>query len=214
MPSVHSIVESIIRPLRTRVYSMISRAIIESARDGDGMQLIKLTGFADENRTDVEHFENYGFASVPPAKSEAVIVCPTGAREHMIAIVVGNRKFRLKGLENGDVAMYTENGDYIKIKAADGLIEVVTKGDLLATIGGKVTVDAAADILVKTQTECVVDSPSIKLGKTAAEAIIKGNTFQALFNAHTHISSTPGNVTAPPTTPLTGTELSLVSKTE
>ena len=48
----------------------------------------------------------------------------------------------------------------------------------------------------------------------AAQQVIKGNTFQALFNAHTHTTTVPGLPTSPPVVPLTGSELSQVSKTQ
>jgi hypothetical protein len=42
--------------------------------------------------------------------------------------------------------------------------------------------------------------------------VIKGNIFQGLFNGHLHPTST--GPSGPPTVPLTGTELSIVSKTK
>lgn len=68
-------------------------------------------------------------------------------------------------------------------------------------------------ITVKTDTKVVVDSPAIELGAEATEAVIKGDTFQKLFNAHTHI----GNLGAPtgiPIIQLNGSELSQVTKTK
>lgn len=59
-----------------------------------------------------------------------------------------------------------------------------------------------------------VNSPNIELGEQAAEQVIKGNTFQALFNAHTHGSASPGTPTTPPILPLNGAELSQVTKTQ
>ena len=59
-----------------------------------------------------------------------------------------------------------------------------------------------------------VNSPNVELGEDAAEQVIKGNTFQAIFNAHTHGSAAPGTPTTPPIVQLTGTELSQISKTQ
>lgn len=59
-----------------------------------------------------------------------------------------------------------------------------------------------------------VNSPNIELGEAAAEQVIKGNTFQALFNAHTHGSASPGTPTTPPIVLLNGAELSQVTKTQ
>lgn len=75
-----------------------------------------------------------------------------------------------------------------------------------------ITVDTSGDVVINCQ-NAKINSPNIELGENAAEAVIKGNTFQQLFNAHTHI----GNLGAPtgiPIVPLTGSELSQVTKTE
>jgi hypothetical protein len=59
----------------------------------------------------------------------------------------------------------------------------------------------------------VIDASSIELGEGAAEAVIKGNTFQSIFNAHTHIGNL-GAPTSPPIVPLSGSELSQITKTK
>ena len=107
---------SMIKPLRNRVYNIISRAVLEAANDSGNMQVLKISVLAGENRDDVEYFQDYGFTSVPLPGAECLIVCPQGNREHMIAIKVGNRNFRLKALKNGEVALYTDEGDKIHFK--------------------------------------------------------------------------------------------------
>lgn len=183
-----NMIAAMMRPLRNRVYMMISRAVVEMARDTEGMQVLKATVLAGEDRDDIERFQNYGFTSVPLKGSEALVLCPAGNREHMIAVAVDNRTLRLKGLEEGEVAIYTDEGDKIHIKR-----------------GGTIEVISAAKVHLS--------APAVELGAAATESVIKGNTFQALFNAHTHIGNM-GYDTAPPTAPLTGSELSTVSKTE
>ena len=68
-------------------------------------------------------------------------------------------------------------------------------------------------ITVTSSNKVVVDSPNIELGTGAIESLIKGETFQQLFNSHTHIGNL-GAPTSPPTVPLTGSELSQVTKTQ
>ena len=71
---------------------------------------------------------------------------------------------------------------------------------------------SAAEAVNVTANDVSLSAGSVHLGQSAVEAVIKGNTFQALFNAHVH--STGVGPSGPPVVPLTGTELSLVSKTE
>lgn len=186
---LQDLITSMLRPLRNRVYMMISRVVIEATKDNEGMQTLKLSALADEERDDIERFQNYGFTSVPKEGAEGIVICPQGNREHMIVIVVDDRRFRFKAMAEGEVAMYTDEGDAIHIKR-----------------GGNIEILAAATVKVK--------SPVVELGETATEALVKGDIFKTLFNSHTHIGSAPGNLTTGPVQSMGPVHLSTISKTE
>ena len=102
---------------------------------------------------------------------------------------------------------------------AEGKIEVEADGEVKVTCShGRLMANGEVEIncqnaTISASAKVHLDSPAVELGASAAEAVIKGNTFQGLFNGHTH----PGNLgypTGTPLVPLTGTELSTVSKTE
>ena len=65
-----------------------------------------------------------------------------GNRDHTIAIVIADRRYRLKILEEGEVAMFDDEGTYVRIKR-DKTVEVnapaglVVLGDLV--VSGTVT---------------------------------------------------------------------------
>jgi hypothetical protein len=101
----------------------------------------------------------------------------------------------------------------IEVKNAGGDVIVLTKD-------GNLSIKVRADVKVEcknakvTASEKVhLNTPHVELGQNAAESVIKGDTFQSLFNNHTHIGNL-GAPTGPPINPLTGLELSKVSKTE
>jgi len=178
---VVKIIDKITAPLKRRVSLMVGRAVLSAAvDDSTQFQTIQADVLADETLDGLERIQNYGFTGVPFEDAEAVIVFPQGNRDHGLVICVDDRRFRLKALKNGEVAMYTDEGDKIHLKRG-GIIHV--------------------------------DSSNIELGKGSIEKIIKGETFQTLFNSHVHIGDSGYNTTTP-TIPLTGTELSLVTKTE
>lgn len=104
----------------------------------------------------------------------------------------------------------------------DESIEVKNAGGdtILLTKDGNLSINVRKDIKIDCQNATVtaakkvhLNTPNIELGQSAAEAVIKGNTFQDLFNNHTHIGNL-GAPTSSPINPLTGLELSKVSKTE
>ena len=83
--------------------------------------------------------------------------------------------------------------------------------------GQSIRIDVNGEITLTTRGKVKLDAPKVELGGRATEALIKGTTFQALFNGHTH--PFVGNLgvagaTLTPLVPLTGAELSLVSSTE
>lgn len=188
-------ISRIIDPLKRRVSLMVGRAILSAAADDSlTLQTLQLDVLSDETLSDLERFQNYGFTGVPFKGAEAVVVFAQGNRDHGLVIAVDDRRYRLKGLQNGEVAMYTDEGDKIHIKRG-GIIEIDCS---------QANVNASSSVKL--------NSPSVELGESAVEAVIKGNTFQDLFNAHTH--SVVGITSTPPLAPLDGSELSEVSKTE
>ena len=186
MDRMREFVSEMIKPLRNRVYTMITRAVLETVKDDKGMQLVKLKLLADETRDDVEHFQSFGITSNAPEGSECLAFSVGGNREHLVAVAIGDRKTRFKNLASGETAIYTDDGTVIHLKK-----------------GGIIKVLAA--------TKLDVDAPLLELGTGILEKVLNGETFQTKYNAHTHPFT--GNlgitaVTLTPTTPSIPTDLS------
>lgn len=178
MPSNRDMMGGISRmlePIVSRIYSIISRALLESINDASGIQKVKLSILKGENRDNVERFQDYGFTSTPKAGAEAVVAFVSGNRDHGIVIKIDDRRYRLQGLEEGEVALYTDEGDSIELKR-----------------GGRV----------------VVNSSNIELGSGSLESLLNGQSFQSLFNSHTHLGAPAGLPTSPPVVPSTPADLS------
>jgi len=99
----------------------------------------------------------------------------------------------------------------------DNSIEIINaNGDSIVMLNdGNITMTHSADVNINcvnakvTATgETHINSPRIKLGEAAAEAVIKGDTFAGIFDAHTHI----GNLGAPTSPPTSVTAPSLSAK--
>ncbi len=97
-----------LRPLRSRIGMMVARGVVTLVKDGLKMQGLQLSIMSDENKDGIERFQNYGVTSVPHPGAEAVVVFLGGNRDHGIAIAVDDRRYRIKGLQNGEVAIYTD----------------------------------------------------------------------------------------------------------
>ena len=149
-----------LQPLQQRVMLMISRALVLVVKDVAGLQGLQVSLLADEVREDVERFQEYGFTSHPHPGAEAVAACVAGSRDHVLVIAVDDRRYRLRSLVQGEVAIYTDEGDKIVLKRG-GIIEmtaatkvVITSPlvqcsgnlEVAGTIDSGATITAAADV--------------------------------------------------------------------
>ncbi len=142
-------VMALLRPVRTKVANLISRAVVNLVDDSLQVQMQQITLLADETREEIERFQNYGFTSVPKESAEAVVVFPGGSRDHGIVIVVDDRRYRLKDLGAGEVAVYNDTGSKIVLRA-NGDIEVVPdsgKTKVTGDLDVSGTVTAITDVL-------------------------------------------------------------------
>lgn len=115
-------IRHILRPLSTRTANMVARAIVQLVNDGRKLQLLQLGVLEGETVDDAEHFQPYGFSSVPLAGAEAVAVFPNGDRSHPLVVAVSDRRYRPTGGEPGEVTVYNHTGAKVTI-TKDGDIE-------------------------------------------------------------------------------------------
>jgi phage gp45-like len=118
-----SAMQRTLRPLLQRLQLMIGRAVVLLVNDGSKLQGLQVSLLADEVRDQVERFQNYGFTSHPLPGAEAVAASVAGNRDHVLVIAVDDRRYRLTALQQGEVAIYTDEGDKIVLKRG-GTIEV------------------------------------------------------------------------------------------
>lgn len=138
--------QRLLAPLARRVDNMVARAVVKVVRDTTTLQSIQLEVLKNETRDNVERFQEYGFTSVPKPGAEAVVVFAGGDRSHGLIVAIDDRRYRLRGLEEGEVAIYTDEGDRVHIKRG-GVIEVV-----------------AGDTIYASATSVVIDADSVTLG--------------------------------------------------
>lgn len=92
------------------------RGVLHLVKSADNIQKVQASGLADETLQDVELMQQFGFTSVPPANTQAVILPIGGQTTHGIVIATENGSFRVKNLQGGEVAVYDESGSSIVLK--------------------------------------------------------------------------------------------------
>ncbi|MBN1203773.1 MAG: hypothetical protein JXB05_02470 [Myxococcaceae bacterium] len=132
-----------------------------------------------------------------PAAGEGEVVMKTEKVELRLkedhALLAKTEKAELQLSQDGEVVVRTE------------------KVELRLAANGEVTLSAEGDVKVEGR-NITVDGQAIKLGASASEALVLGNTFMSFFNTHTH--PTGVGPSGPPMSPMSPSHLSQKSKTE
>lgn len=92
------------------------RGVVGRVNSKGPIQLLMADGLAGEDLRDSEQFQEYGFTSNPPAGTMTVVLPVNGRTSHGIIIATEHETYRLKGLETGEVALYTDEGARIVLK--------------------------------------------------------------------------------------------------
>ncbi len=116
----------LIAPLKRRVMLMVGRAVLCAVNDDTKMQRLQVSLLEGELCDQVERLQQYGFTSHPHPGAECAVVFIGGNRDHGLVIAVDDKRYRLKSLKRGEVALYTDEGDKIHLKR-NRTIEIETK---------------------------------------------------------------------------------------
>lgn len=96
--------------------NLLARAVVRGLDTAQKCQMVDITLVANDTKNSVEHLEPYGFTSAAHPGAEAIAMFVGGDRSHGVVITVADRRYRLKGLKNGEVALYSDEGDSIVLR--------------------------------------------------------------------------------------------------
>lgn len=92
------------------------RGVLNLVKSGSDIQQVQVSGLADETIQDLELMQHFGFTSVPPAGTQAVVIPLGGKTTHGIIVATENGSFRVKNLKSGETAIYDSSGSTIILK--------------------------------------------------------------------------------------------------
>ncbi len=187
-----ALIQKMMAPIHRRVMLMVNRAVISMVNDTLKVQVMQVDLLQGEVRDGVERFQEYGYTSVPFPGAEAVMVSVGGNHDHGIVIAVDDRRYRLTGLQAGEVALYDDQGQKVHL-----------------TRSGIVINGAGKPVTVTNTPHIILDAPLIDAtgdlhvaGNIVGQGDISdhGNKSMAgmrqVFGVHTHNET--GTVTAQP----------------
>ena len=134
-----------LKPLMNRVKLVVGKAIVRLIDDEMRMQTMQVEALRGEVLEGLERYQQYGFSSHPHQGSEALILALNGMRQHSVIVAVDDRRHRIKMLEEGEVALYTDldadRGQRVVLKR-DGSIEVHSSGSSITVSNGNIEMSA------------------------------------------------------------------------
>ena len=155
-----------------RLVLMVSRGVLSLVDDKQSVQSVQVQGYEKEVLPDVEHLQPYGFTAVPVPGAEAVVLSPAGMRDSAFVVLVEDRRYRVKSLGHGEVAVYDDKNQVIHL-AKDG-VHVTTPKDLTATVGGSLVATVTGSATVKAN-GITFDSPDTHItGTLTVDQLITG----------------------------------------
>lgn len=176
--------QKLLAPLARRVQNLVARGTVVFSDAGKKMQTLQLRLLAGELADRVEHFEPYGYTARPKPGAEHVTIFVDGDRSHPLTIVVADRRYRLLGLEEGEVALHDDLGH---------IVHLTRTGIVVDGAGDVVRITNAEKVRVESDLECtgqIKDLCDTPQGKTMS-------SMRTVYNGHDHNDPQGGKVNAP-----------------
>ncbi|MDB5432433.1 MAG: bacteriophage Mu Gp45 protein [Caulobacter sp.] len=148
----------------TRDFKALRRAVAPLARhsalglgvveinltgDADAHQTAQVEGLDDERHDEVPHLQPYGMSARPKAGAVGVMLALGGQRGEGVILIVGDHRYRLTGLEEGEVAIHDDQGQVIHLKRSG--IDLYTPFDFAAHAGGDMAFSADGNMTFAAQ---------------------------------------------------------------
>jgi phage baseplate assembly protein V len=114
--------------LAHRVAGMVARGVVVWVSDVLRMQGVQVQVSVDDTRDGrdgkgAERWQQYGFTSLPLPGSEALVLSVGGDAAHDAVICVDDRRYRLRGGLPGEVAIYDDLGQTVRLTRAGIVID-------------------------------------------------------------------------------------------
>lgn len=120
----------LLEPIAGRIQMMLGRGTIGTVDDAPQAQEMQVELLADEAQDAIERFQGYGFTSVPHPGAEAIVAFVGGLRSRGIVVQVEDRRYRLKAMKPGEVAIFDDLGQAVHLKRDGIRIESDFKVDI------------------------------------------------------------------------------------
>ncbi|AYR25760.1 phage baseplate assembly protein V [Herbaspirillum rubrisubalbicans] len=190
MMDILALIREATADFKAKINLMLGRGIVSKANDGGAIQLIRGKLMDGEDYDQMERVQQYGLTSVPKPGAEFLSTFIGGNRDHSVIVAVDDRRYRLRGLKDGEVAIYDDQGQKVYL----------TRAGIVIDGGGK-------PITIQNTPEVDMNTPIVKMagdlkvtGSISADGDIsdhgnkKMSDMRAIYNGHDHANPEGGRV--------------------
>lgn len=114
-------IDKMLGPARRRLQNLVARGTVALSNAALKMQALQVRLLADETLDQLEHFEPYGYTSRPHPGAEVLTLSVDGDRSHTVVIVAADRRYRMRELEEGEIAIQDDLGQSVHL-TRDGIV--------------------------------------------------------------------------------------------
>lgn len=165
-----------------RVLMMVTRGRVTTGNDSGAVQMLQIKLNADHVRDSTPRLAEFGFSSMPPNGSDAVLVFIAGDRSNGVIVATGHQASRMKNLQAGEVAIFDDQGQSIYLTRA---------GIVINGAGLPITINSASKMTINAATEIILNTPILKVSgdiiDNSGSNINSMAQMRAIYNAHNHV---------------------------
>ena len=118
----------------------LHRVILTKVDDKGDQQLVNYKGLEGEEHTEVLRIQPFGFSSVPPKDSEA-LVASLGTRDMPVVLGAEHPDHRPKDLKDGAFRAYDKSGAYMESDGEGNMMMKNSKGTFKLDKDGNIAVE-------------------------------------------------------------------------
>lgn len=171
---------SMIRTLMRQLSRKVLRGIVTLSYDDTGIQRLQIKTLSGDVY-ELPRVQQYGYTSNPHAGSEGIVLMLDDA--HGVVVAVDDRRYRMKGLKNGEVALYDDTGNKVHLQRS---------GKIHVTAPTQITFDSPLAHFTGNLTALG------QITDLSASDGISMSQMRAKHNSHKHAENDNGGPTDPP----------------
>lgn len=172
---MRDVINKAVAAMRRQISMMVGHAVLSLFKDDAGFPLLQVELLDGEVTEGVQRMQDYGFVSRPKAGAEGVYLSMMGVRGEGVVLALGDRKVRLRGLVEGEVAIHDDQ-DQVVILKRDG-VEIRSPFRVLIDAP---TSEVTSDTVTVTATTCTItadtaniDADAVNLGGAGGKAVAR-----------------------------------------